>query len=190
MIAFPTLSTMFVAGIWHGAGLQFLIFGILHGVFLTINHAWNLFRQRKPAPVHGRLRQSLQHGASVLLTFACVMVTFIFFRAGSTREALMLLHAMVQVHAHDASSVALPGPVPLLFAEIALGFMIVWFLPNTQQILSNFKPSLQAREVEQQPAPWSLRWSPGVAWAIVLGSLFFFSLSKLEDPSTFLYFQF
>ncbi len=32
MVAFPTLLTMFFAGVWHGAGFNFVIFGTLHGV--------------------------------------------------------------------------------------------------------------------------------------------------------------
>jgi len=28
----PTLVTMFLSGLWHGAGNQFLLFGVLHGV--------------------------------------------------------------------------------------------------------------------------------------------------------------
>lgn len=31
--------TMFLGGIWHGAGWTFMIWGALHGLFLIINHA-------------------------------------------------------------------------------------------------------------------------------------------------------
>ncbi len=39
MIAIPIFITMVLAGVWHGAGLTFLIFGLLHGTYLIINHA-------------------------------------------------------------------------------------------------------------------------------------------------------
>jgi D-alanyl-lipoteichoic acid acyltransferase DltB (MBOAT superfamily) len=58
---------MGLAGIWHGAGLQFLIFGLLHAAYLSINHAWRIF-------VVGRNRKATQHplkvAGYVLLTFA------------------------------------------------------------------------------------------------------------------------
>ena len=53
MVAYPTMVTMLLTGIWHGAGLQFIIFGLIHGVYLTANQAWRHFRQRvhnAPAP--------------------------------------------------------------------------------------------------------------------------------------------
>ena len=34
---------MGLAGIWHGAGLQYLIFGLMHAAYLSINHAWRIF---------------------------------------------------------------------------------------------------------------------------------------------------
>ena len=42
-IVFPTFTTMLVAGIGHGAGFQFVIFGLLHGFYLIVNHAWRMF---------------------------------------------------------------------------------------------------------------------------------------------------
>src|ERR1700686_3246883 len=42
LLIFPTLLTMLVSGLWHGAGYGFVFWGLLHGFFLTINHAWRL----------------------------------------------------------------------------------------------------------------------------------------------------
>ena len=48
MVAYPTIVTMLLTGLWHGAGLQFLLFGLIHGIYLTANQAWRHFRQRMP----------------------------------------------------------------------------------------------------------------------------------------------
>ena len=40
LVAYPTLLTMFVSGVWHGAGWQFIVFGLLHGFYLCVNHGW------------------------------------------------------------------------------------------------------------------------------------------------------
>ena len=39
----PIVMTMFVSGLWHGAGYGFIIWGLLHGFYLTINHGWRVF---------------------------------------------------------------------------------------------------------------------------------------------------
>jgi len=36
--------TMLLGGIWHGAGWTFVIWGMLHGTYLIINHAWRKIR--------------------------------------------------------------------------------------------------------------------------------------------------
>src|SRR5271166_2655949 len=41
-LMFPILLTMLVSGIWHGAGYTFIVWGVLHGLFLVVNHAWRL----------------------------------------------------------------------------------------------------------------------------------------------------
>ena len=46
LVAFPMLLTMLVSGIWHGAGYTFIVWGLLHGCYLTINHAWRLVTQK------------------------------------------------------------------------------------------------------------------------------------------------
>ena len=43
-VAVPTFYTMALAGIWHGAGLQYFIYGLLHAAYLTVNHAWRAWR--------------------------------------------------------------------------------------------------------------------------------------------------
>ena len=42
----PDLLTMFVSGLWHGAGYVFILWGLLHGLYLSINHAWRMVGPR------------------------------------------------------------------------------------------------------------------------------------------------
>ncbi len=89
-IVLPTAFTMGLAGIWHGAGLQFLIFGLLHGIYLSVNHAWRQFGPKRKQPATGIVRAGY-----VLLTFLCVVFALLFFRAHSTADALLLVRGML-----------------------------------------------------------------------------------------------
>ena len=42
LLMFPIVITMFVSGLWHGAGYGFIVWGLLHGFYLTINHGWRV----------------------------------------------------------------------------------------------------------------------------------------------------
>ena len=195
MIAFPMIVTMFIAGVWHGAGFQFIIFGVLHGGYLTINHAWKLSRHKahKEESARPLLARSFSHVGSVMLTFLCVLVAQVFFRADSAGHAATILGSMVGGHGFSLRSNLASenaGQHLLNLAEMIFGFVIVWAMPNTQQILSRFKPSLELTPWDEAHEPRRLLWMPRLGWATVLGCLFFVALVRLQDPSTFLYFQF
>lgn len=174
------MITMLLGGLWHGAGWTFVIWGGLHGAYLVINHAWRKLKIPMPALL------------AWAITFAAVMVGWVFFRAPSLREGLeilqtlvglkgivlpqevqMLLPAFLQSHLQFVAWEALDlqefsGNRSVLFL---LGLLLcVTRLPNTQQILQRFQPT--------------------VGWAIGLGLTAAFSLLALNRVSEFLYFQF
>ena len=196
MTALPMLFTMGIAGIWHGAGLQYVVFGLLHGLYLTVNHGWRTFR--RPKAGHEPEAQSfwaraLGHVASVALTFACVLIAQVFFRAGSCRQALSILAGMAGMHGRGGL-VAVPGEtsdaVAHQLARMAVAFAIVWLMPNTQQILASFKPALERTVWDTMTNRLRILWYPNLGWALLLSGIFIASLVGLKDPSTFLYFQF
>lgn len=185
MVAFPTLVSMLIIGVWHGAGTQFLLFGLFHGVYLTVNHAWRIFRRKPSAPI-SVTRTHLEHAASVVLTLLCVILAQVLFRADSTRSAFALFHSMAGWGGIGWDGAAdLHKPLlllPLLFAA-------VWLLPNTQQILGQSGGVDETQPQSGWPGT-HLRWTPGVAWAVSTAVAFVVCLAFLEDTSRFLYFQF
>lgn len=195
IVAMPLIVTMVLAGIWHGAGLQFMAFGLLHGLFLSINHAWRQFHGRPHAGAYGenRILGILRHGSSVLLTFACIVVSLVFFRANSIQQAFSIVGGMVGLHGMNGALATTwydPTDMHRALPLIAVGLAIIWGLPNTHQMLTHFKPSLEKTAWEQQGVPKVLTWAPNRVWALVVGALFFVVLVKLQQPATFLYFQF
>ncbi len=194
MVAYPTVVTMLLTGLWHGAGLQFLIFGLIHGLYLTANQAWRHFRQRvhnapAPAPPTGPRRLAMMLGVYVQVTFA-----LIFFRSASMPSALALLRDMAGAHGLGAFGSLLDGA--LAFAL----FPVVWFLPNTQQILGQERtvetpipgpaaPTAIAHEQAPTLFP-RIRWSLTLGWSLLMAALFFAVLVDLNPNNPFLYFQF
>ena len=188
MVAVPTLLTMFIAGYWHGAGLQFAVFGILHGLYLTANHGWRLYRHaRKIAPLEGT-PGNLATGGRVMLTFLCVTISLVFFRATGVREAVRLLERMAFLH--DARAVPALGDMHTKLIQLAAVAIIVWAFPNTQQILARYKPALELAPSDQTRRLLPLYWEPNLAWSLFVGGVILVALVNLQNPSSFLYFQF
>lgn len=211
MLAFPTITTMFLAGIWHGAGTQFLIFGLLHGTYLTVHQAWALFRHKHvPRQAPARLPSTMGTAASVLLTFLCVLVGQIFFRAASTHDAWLMLASMGGAHGVTLAPplLHLLGPwgrrglhAGILTApnwsrsdlrivlELATTFIIVWALPNTQQILGKHAHRDTSDDMQKEVSRF-WRWKPDMLWAVSLSAVLLLCLLLMQNPSQFLYFQF
>ena len=177
IVAFPTILSMFLIGVWHGAGWQFVIFGLLHGLFLTVNHGWRQIKVRFGLPQDSN--HPLAVGFSVVLTFACVVMALVFFRAESVTAAGNLLVAMLGSNGVVLPLWAdsLPGIAYLrtvLDVPAAnlrnfgiwqmlwiLGLLaVVWLLPNSQQWLRDYRTALAA-----QPMPSRLQLAyPRLVW--------------------------
>lgn len=174
LVAFPLLTTMVLAGVWHGAGFQFLIFGALHGLYLTVNHAWRVFGPK-------RLNEELKP-IYVLVTYIAIAVSWVFFRSNSTSAATLMLTSMM-----GANGLGLTNNWADLMIVVLLA--VAWTMPNSQQILAAFEPALGKI---QQSEFGLLRWRPDWIWAVGMGTVFGIGLAVMfgGGESQFLYFRF
>lgn len=181
-VLFPTFVTMVVAGIWHGSGATFLVFGLLHAGYLSINHAWRIFRPGARKVPGGRVAG----GRRVLLTYLCVLVGAVVFRAASLTDAGDMLAGMAGLH-----GLALSGPARERTLTLARDWALIVCLgaiafgaPNSQQIMRNYAPVLGRAGA----AGWA--WRPSVGWAMAFGCLGALGLLAIGGSGEFLYFQF
>ena len=212
LVAYPTVLTMFISGVWHGAGWQFVAFGLLHGFYLVVAHGWRAFKVQRGWKLDSE--RTLHRGAAVLLTFLCVVVAMVFFRASDLRSAFSVLAGMAGLNGVVLSDalVRLPGLAQLaqdfdlpvvsrlsafsltLSLQIALLLAFVWILPNTQEWMHHYRTALawRPRESWLEQRLSFVAWRPAVAVGFVLGTLGFFTLAIALSaaPTEFLYFQF
>ena len=177
LLVLPLGVTMGLAGIWHGAGWNFLVFGLLHAFYLSVNHGWRIFGP-KPALAMGRSGAVLRVG----LTYLAVLVGAVFFRAPNLQAAFDLLAGMVGMH---GVGWAIPldakgqGRLALDLLSLGLLYAIVWGAPNTQEIMG---------EAQSRAASW--RWRPSMPWAVGFGVAAATGLLSIGGTGEFLYFQF
>ena len=112
-----------------------------------------------------------------------VSFALIFFRSDSLYAAFGLLHDLVGHHGFGHVGSLLEGS--LAFAL----FPVVWFFPNTQQIL-NQEAGARPNSPAASAFLRSFYWTPSVPWALVMAVLFFAILANLGGNAPFLYFQF
>lgn len=121
------LITWFLAGIWHGAGFTFIIWGMLHGSFLLVSHITSKSRKRmrrklrlkKLFPVPYTLFQ-------ISITFLLVSFTWIFFRANCIDDALLIINKIV----HLSDPFFLGNPSIFFYSLSGISILIVVELKN------------------------------------------------------------
>ncbi|MGN0443398.1 MAG: MBOAT family O-acyltransferase [Acutalibacteraceae bacterium] len=89
---FNLFLTMLIGGIWHGAGVTYLIWGALHGIGLILHKRFLIFKEKKFGNKNagGKLWNTL----SVLMNFVYVSLLWIFFRADSLDNALEIFKGL------------------------------------------------------------------------------------------------
>ncbi len=159
-----TFVAMVIAGIWHGSSWGYVVFGALHGLGLVVN------QYRKKAK-HRKLPDALAWA----LTLAYVNVAFVFFRAPSLPDAVLVLRSMADLRAPGGlQTIAQSMGVSMkeIGLPLLLGVGLVFSKRTSQQAAAEFTPSLR-----------NLSW----ASAALLASLFYLNSNMAKQ---FLYFDF
>ena len=200
------LVTMFLGGLWHGAGWTFVLWGCLHGLYLTINHLW---RNTKSSIFSGKIKfGNLDVIFSRLLTLFFVIIAWVLFRSDSFFAALNIYKGMF-----GYNGITLPefyyyrlGSLSNYLMELGVSFdglkyfygtqqifsililiFVVSFMPNTQEIFSKYKPALGYKNKKDISY---FTFEKPVIWAIIMAFIFVVSILSLNQVSEFIYFQF
>lgn len=201
------MATMLLGGLWHGAGWTYVIWGGLHGLYLVINHAWESIKPSLGLPA-GR---GWTRGLAWTITFFAVVIGWVFFRSASLPAALNMLAAMSGMNgivipgtwmtdAHWRISTLIQGigftignagnhvPDPLGWLWIGGVLLVATRMPNTQRIMTDFRPALDFVVTSGQTL--SIPFRVNTVWVLATVVLLAAALTRGEAISEFLYFQF
>ena len=167
------MVTMALGGLWHGAAWTFVIWGVLHGLYLCINHAWNNY-----GPAIGPRHAPAADLAAFVLTFLSVVVAWVFFRADSLPSAITILSRMA-----DPTQIIFGRAEMIAAVFVAVYAGIAWFGPNTQTIMGY---DHRNRTVGEALGAWRMRPAFLYAGAAVLA----FGILGIQQHSEFIYFRF
>jgi alginate O-acetyltransferase complex protein AlgI len=170
-----TFTAMFLAGVWHGAGWTFVVYAILNGLALVVNH-WRKKKKKKLSPV-----------MAWLCTFIFINVTFVIFRAKSLESAWSIIKAM-----SGASGVAIPK---IGIKSVGLlkdyGFKMGTYLyPNDYFFLLALALTFYALFKWKNTSELEKEFKPTRALASACAVAFVISLFNMNKITEFIYFNF
>ena len=166
--------SMLIIGLWHGAGWTFIFWGAMHGAALMINHQWR------------RLNISLPKYFNWGITFLCVMLLWVFFRADSFSSAWNVITAMTDIYNIGVPKNILPDNY-VSYLSIYGITASDWRLPSDLHVIIAL---ITVFSLLPSPMDLMKKFSPNLKWALLTILLLIYSITSLNSYSEFLYFQF
>jgi alginate O-acetyltransferase complex protein AlgI len=212
LLMFPTILTMFVSGLWHGAGYGFVIWGLLHGLYLTINHGWRLVAARLwPGQRESYVR--IMQPVGWILTFISVTASMVFFRSTTLTSAIDITKGLVGLNGvalpqalldqsgrlgaalHRLGVASMQSWSAVDFRQLAIWIAVLMFIalvcPNTLEILSRYEPALGVKPRSTKLGIGrALEWNASLPWAVAVAGIAAMAIVSISGPSEFLYWQF
>ena len=173
----PTLAAFLASGLWHGAGWTFIVFGLVNAIGLIVNHLWRELKILR-----------LWSGVAWLFTAVTILVTLVYFRSASLEQAHYFLGRMFL-----PSQIVLPDwawkigqrlNVPVMPYEVftrgsftVRQMLLVLIAAPLSVLLPN--PVIKPLEIK-----------PSFKIAFACAAMLWLTMGLINEPRTFLYFQF
>jgi alginate O-acetyltransferase complex protein AlgI len=181
---YHNLMVVFVlSGLWHGAGWTFVIWGTLHGTYMVMSQATRRWRKKMIAFLTLDRHPQVHKWVQVLVTFHLVVFAWVFFRANSLSDALLILRKIPSIEfgslATDLARGFYTNDLSRGWFDLTVAFACLALLQAVQlkQRVGDIRDALDARPV------W-MRWA--VYYAAVMAIILF----GAYEHAPFIYFQF
>jgi alginate O-acetyltransferase complex protein AlgI len=125
------MLTMLLGGLWHGASLNFIIWGGLNGIGLVVYKFW---RKISPWEAYNNWAATIW---KIAITFTFITFTRVFFRG----ESIEIVKAMLNQIGSAFTFSVIPDVLwayKWVFAVMLFGFVIHWLSENWKEKITNW----------------------------------------------------
>jgi len=168
-IIFSLIVSFALMGLWHGASWNFLIFGLIHGLIVSVEFSTLKYRKM----IQNRLKPFWFNFLSVSLTFSIWCFTLIFFRSKTIGDAFYIIR-----HLFDNFSLSIQ-----IREYRHFGFAVTIILLIIFELIQFLRRRFNLKEIIYS-MPIFIRWT--VYYAMVFSIIIFGFFKKIA----FVYFQF
>ncbi len=196
-------TTMFIGGIWHGAGYTFIVWGTLHALGISINHVFrdNITKKLKP--------NKLINSFFFILTNIYIIIAWVYFRAENVKTANILLRKIFLIDpiTFPLRFISIFGEKSKLLAQnfghtnnpaytnlndlliVVASFLLLYILPDTIEIIGERHPGL-GKDLFLKNKHYIFNSLSDRAIGFLCGFLLTTCLMLTLRGSPFIYFQF
>jgi alginate O-acetyltransferase complex protein AlgI len=164
-----TFIIFLVSGFWHGANWTFIVWGLLHAIYIMPSIFFNSNRNNMSVVAKGKYLPSVKDTLSILLTFGLTVFAWIFFRAENLTEASKFITVIFTLPSFTDRLVI----QSFLIVILLFFFVIEWLGREQRYAIENITLVL----------PRPMRW---VLYYMIAFSIFYYAGAEQQ----FIYFQF
>ena len=161
------LVTFTICGLWHGSAWHYVLWGLLFATYMSFSIATSSYRKRFYKKIRITKYPRFFATTKIITTFLLVTFTWIFFRADSIGESLVIIKKIASMSVTDHVQ------VPLNHAEMVFSFFLIIMLIVKEKYFFIIQTSN------------TLKWV--LVFLLVSLSCYFFGIFNMKQ---FIYFQF
>ena len=173
-----------VSGLWHGAMWTYVIWGGLNGIYVIIGDIWKTILKKCKISWEHKLSAIFVKGLKIVVTFSLINISWIFFRAGGTKEAFEICKSIF--HTNNFSAIFTNSILQFGLDKGNLLCLLGSILMLTFVDIFHNR-GFHFRE-------WIGKQKTGIRWAIYLIAIEMIFVcgiwGALYDKANFIYFQF
>jgi alginate O-acetyltransferase complex protein AlgI len=169
---FNLMATFIISGLWHGASINFLVWGALNGLGICYLSRAAKTRPQDP-PFTDRGLPTVKQCLDASMTFTFIMFTWIFFRAGDLPDALTICARIASIpfsfNLESISGIGLFGLIKFVGPLVLIEYL-------TRR--------------DAHPFQRLDRWPKWTRWLLYAACLYGIVWQMPYIPAEFMYFQF
>lgn len=173
-----TFIIFLVSGFWHGANWTFIVWGLLHAIYMMPSIIRKTNRTNLDIVAKGKYFPNFKEFISVITTFVLIVFAWIFFRAENIEHALQfmtdLFKGLFHLTSYEQTSDYLFNKIGSTFLWLMLGFISIEWL-GREENFAIARLGLNQHKIFRY-----------IFYFSIIGSLFWFGGEKQQ----FIYFQF
>ncbi|HWP97076.1 MAG TPA: MBOAT family O-acyltransferase [Syntrophomonadaceae bacterium] len=162
--------SMAISGLWHGAAWVFAVWGMYHGLLLILHKLYGKVRARLRLPSRFEM---LYKALSILITFHLICMGWVFFRASSINQALMMIKKMLTVRPYQLSMLSVK------YLAVVAGLYLLHIIEHYART-----------HYEELSSWWGKRFPPPIRALVYTALIVILVLFVHKGHSSFIYFKF
>ncbi|MCF8296600.1 MAG: MBOAT family protein [Bacteroidales bacterium] len=168
-IVYATIVTFLILGLWHGSSWNFVIFGFVQGLILSLEFLTMKIRKR----LRSKIPVFLNNSFGIIFTFFFFSFALIFFRANNFSDAIYTISHLFDIQFGFNENLGIEGRDIYLIPVLVFFLFFIQFLQIKGSIITRLSRK-----------PVYFRW---MLYCTLLLSILFFGLFS---KSSYIYLQF